>query len=350
MAAAKRLPWSNRVSTASVDDFVAGPVLLSAAIAENPEDVPDQGHEGEHRRDRATRDEPFSGTFRCNRSPERPGGLLRLDGAPSEVPRQEAWQEPVTAARRRRTPLKYAALSKQDEIDAADAQRRGDHAGDPRPEPTLSNTEKRALLAERLVPRLTLTTIKRNRDGLNRIFKAAAALGCRTVPIALPYREIERHIAAQAPDDPLYVRVTQPKLRMPWTEERLARFLTCPLFTGCFSEHRRGRPGTVIIRDFLYWVPLIVLTIGSRIEEILLLKRRNLVYRNQTYCLAIGLDCDQHGKTPDAERVVPIPQLLLDLGFVDWITSLPDDHGPLLFPDAAARTEIDDLTGPSARR
>jgi hypothetical protein len=96
-------------------------------------------------------------------------------------------------------------------------------------------------------------------------------------------------------------------------------------------------------------VPLIVLTIGSRIEEILLLKRRNLVLRNGTYCLAIGLDPDQKGKTPDAERVVPIPQLLLDLGFVDWIRALPEDHGPLLFPDAAQRSEIDDLTGPFSK-
>jgi integrase len=136
---------------------------------------------------------------------------------------------------------------------------------------------------------------------------------------------------------------------MPWTEERLARFLTCPIYTGCFSEHRCSRPGEVIVRDSLYWVPLIVLTIGSRIEEILLLKRSNLVLRNETYCLAIGLDPDQKGKTPDAERVVPVPQLLLDLGFVDWIRSLPADHGPLLFPDAARRSEIDDLTGPFSK-
>ena len=67
---------------------------------------------------------------------------------------------------------------------------------------------------------------------------------------------------------------------------------------------------------------------------------------NQTYCLAISLDCDQGGKSENAQRVIPIPQLLIDLGFVDWIKNLPEDHGPLLFPDAAARTEIDDLTGP----
>jgi len=124
-------------------------------------------------------------------------------------------------------PSKYA-FTKQDEIDAADAAdeevtetiRALNH---------LSNAEKRALLAEQLVPRLTMTTIRRNRDGLNRILKAAAALGLRNAPTALSYKVIERHIRAKAPDDPLYVRVTKPKLRMPWTEERLAQFLTCPI-------------------------------------------------------------------------------------------------------------------------
>lgn len=46
---------------------------------------------------------------------------------------------------------------------------------------------------------------------------------------------------------------------------------------------------------------------------------------------------------------MPIPQILLDLGFVDWIRLLPEDHGPLLFPDAARRSEIDDLTGPFSK-
>jgi integrase len=160
---------------------------------------------------------------------------------------------------------------------------------------------------------------------------------------------IERALAAAAPDDPLYVRVTQPKIRMPWTEERLAGFLTSPIYTGCFSAHRRWRPGDVIIRDALYWVPLIVLALGSRIEEILLLKRRNVLLRNGVHCLAIGLDPDHGGKSEDAQRVVPVPQFLLDLGFVDWVNDLEDDHGPLLFPDAAKRSEVNDLTGPFSK-
>ncbi|MEY8837453.1 tyrosine-type recombinase/integrase [Cribrihabitans sp. XS_ASV171] len=124
----------------------------------------------------------------------------------------------------------------------------------------------------------------------------------------------------------------------------MAQFLTCPIFTGCLSEHRRWKRGRLIIRDATYWAPLIVLTLGSRIEEILLLKRADVRFRNGTYCLAIGSGPEAPGKTEDSKRVVPIPQLLLDLGFVEWFQALPESHGVLLFPEATRRTTTGDVT------
>ncbi len=109
----------------------------------------------------------------------------------------------------------------------------------------ISNVEKRALLSERLTPRLTLSTLRRNRDGLNRLFKAAEELECTDIPKALTYKALEAAVKAAAPDDPLYVRVTKPKIRMPWSEEPLSAFLTSPLYTGCFSEHRRWHLATI---------------------------------------------------------------------------------------------------------
>ncbi|WP_316635436.1 DUF6538 domain-containing protein [Ruegeria intermedia] len=207
----------------------------------------------------------------------------------------------------------------------------------------ISVAEKRALLGERLVPRRTFATIKRDRDGLNRLFKSAVDLGVEP-PAVLSYKEIERHIAAQAPTDELYVRVTKPKLRKPWTEERLAKLLTSSIYTGCQSKHRRWKRGPLIIRDATYWVPLIVLTIGSRIAEILLLKRSDILYRNGHYCFAISSGPAEPGKTEDSRRVIPIPQLLLDLGFVEWFHALPEDHGVLLFPEAVKRSSNGDVT------
>ncbi|MGV6804162.1 MAG: DUF6538 domain-containing protein [Ruegeria sp.] len=207
----------------------------------------------------------------------------------------------------------------------------------------LSNPEKRALLAERLVPRVTLCTLKKYRDAMNRMFKSASELGPE-IPKAISYKEMQRHIQSLAPEDELYVRVTKPKNRMPWTTERIARLLTSPIYSGAASEHRRWQRGKVIVRDADYWVPLIVLSIGSRIEEILLLKRSDVRYRDGTYVLAIASGPEATGKTEDSERLIPIPQILLDLGFVEWFQSLRDDHGPLLFPEAVRRSSTGDVT------
>ncbi|UWQ20072.1 site-specific integrase [Jannaschia sp. W003] len=202
-----------------------------------------------------------------------------------------------------------------------------------------SDAEKRALLAERLVPRLTFQTIKRYRDSVNRVWKAAADLGATGLAPVPGYAEAERHIEAAMPVDPLHIHKTQPKARQPWSEERLVALFNSPIYRGCASPHRRWKAGPLIIRDALYWVPLIVATLGTRVTEVLELRRDDLIHRNGVYCLRIGATAEKRVKTEDSVRVVPVPQLLLDFGLVEWVRDLADDHGPLLFPEIAARAE-----------
>jgi integrase len=349
-ARTEALPLVGRYSAAAVDDFTRAPVLLSAAWTRTLKMYPTKAMKGNiDAIGRLALDYFGDVPVTSISGDDQEQFFLWMARLPKRHGKAHGKNRFTEKARAEGRPLKERApVTKHDEIARADLE---DEAimQEIRARTDISDIEKRALLSERLTPRLSLKTLKRNRDGLNRLFKAAADLGCRNAPVAISYKKIERAVAGAAPDDPLYVRVTQPKLRMPWTEERLAAFLTSPIYTGCFSLHRRWRAGSVIVRDALYWVPLIVLTLGSRIEEILLLKRKNLLLRNGVHCLAIGLDPDQGGKTQDAQRVVPIPQLLVDLGFVEWVSALEDDHGPLLFPDAAERSKAGDLTGPFSK-
>ncbi|MGY3437482.1 MULTISPECIES: site-specific integrase [unclassified Marinovum] len=232
---------------------------------------------------------------------------------------------------------------KHDEIEAADA---ADFVvtEEIRKRTDISNAEKRAILAEKLTPRLTISTLKNKRNALNRMLVSAQDLGAPKIAM-LTYKDVERIVVAQAPEDQLYVRVTKPKLRMPWSEERLSAFLTSPIYTGCSSPHRRWKRGKQILRDATYWVPLIVLTLGTRIEEILLLKRTDVRMRNGCYCFAIASGSENTGKTEDARRVIPLPQLLLDLGFIEWFHALPDAHGVMLFLEAVNRSEKGDVAG-----
>ena len=198
--------------------------------------------------------------------------------------------------------------------------------------------EKRARLAGCLVPRLTITTVRRHRDALNRIMKAAVErMGAVPRDPVPSYKRIDEVIRERALQDELHLRVAKPKTRMPWAKERLHALLTSPIYRGCASADRRWKPGPLVIRDSTYWVPLMVMTMGTRIEEVLGLKRRNLILRNGTYCLALGLDPDQSAKTSDSERVLPIPETLLRLGFVEWVRHA-SGADTLLFPCAAGRS------------
>ena len=202
----------------------------------------------------------------------------------------------------------------------------------------LPMAEKLARLSGLLVPRLTMTTVRRHRDALNRIVKTAVEkLGAAQRDAVPSYKRLEALVRENAPDDELHMRVTQRKTRMPWSQERLQALLTSPIYAGCASPQRRWKPEACIIRDATYWVPLMVMTMGTRVEEVLILKWRNVIRRNGVHCLILGMDPDQSAKTEDSERVVPVPQLLLDLGFVEWVRETAGTDA-LLFPCAARRS------------
>lgn len=206
----------------------------------------------------------------------------------------------------------------------------------------ISVAEQRAMLAEKLVPRVTMSTLKKNRDSLSRLFKAAEKLGSE-VPKVISYKDLDEVVKRQASDDQLYIRVTKPKTRMPWTKDRLASFLTCPIFTGCHSKHQRSRRGRLVVRDATYWVPLMVLTLGSRIAEILHLKKSDVVHRDGRLCLTLNWGPEHTGKSESARRILPMPELLLQLGFAEWFKHLPETQF-MLFPDALNRSQTGDVT------
>lgn len=56
--------------------------------------------------------------------------------------------------------------------------------------------------------------------------------------------------------------------RYPFSPEQLQTLFASPMFTGCKSPARRSEPGTAIIRDGKFWVPLIALFSGLRLGEI----------------------------------------------------------------------------------
>ncbi|RMH47259.1 MAG: integrase, partial [Alphaproteobacteria bacterium] len=231
--------------------------------------------------------------------------------------------------------------SKREEIrlaDMRDAVLRDEIEADDR----LPLAEKRARLAEGLVPRLTMTTVGHHLDRLHAIFRSAQEkLGYRGETRFLTHGQMQRFFRERNDEkaDPLFIRKDRPKDRDAWSQERLRNLLLSPLYTGYASEGRRWKPGGQIIRDAKYWVPLLVMTLGTRILEVLQLKKTDLIVRNDVVSLTIGITSEHRVKTSEAKRTLPLPQLLLDLGFVEWVHALPAGQR-LLFPAPAEGADI----------
>ena len=228
------------------------------------------------------------------------------------------------------------------EADAKDAALVEQVFGDAR----LSHVERRRVLQSELTPRLTDSYVMVLRDHLQRIFRAALGnkrVGRhvededRVVPSHTQMRAFFRQWHEATRRDGIPTRIAQPKRRRSWSLERLHKLFRSPLYQGSASLARRSRPGygkkRVIKRDALYWVPLIMVTMGMRPEEILPLPLEAVRRRNGILCLFVGEGELDPLKAEQSRRVLPIPQLLLDLGFLDWVKARLRAGETLMFPE-----------------
>ena len=147
-----------------------------------------------------------------------------------------------------------------------------------------------------------------------------------------------------------------------WTSEDLQALFTSPIWTGCQGPMRRADPGPHIIRDGRFWLPLLALFHGARVEELADLRRRDVVNDGHIWALKIrewveqdrgddGTVTEQRRrlKTKNARRTIPLHPELARLGFLRHIetTALtPDDP---LFPDLE-RQGADGKRGPRLTR
>jgi integrase len=120
--------------------------------------------------------------------------------------------------------------------------------------------------------------------------------------------------------------------RLLWEGQRLRKLLASPVWTGCKSEHRRADPGRMVIRDAFYWLPLLALYHGARLEELAQLQRKDFRREGDIWYFDITDEGGGKLKTEAARRRVPLNPALERLGFVEYATaeSMPTAY---LFPD-----------------
>ena len=117
-----------------------------------------------------------------------------------------------------------------------------------------------------------------------------------------------------------------------WEGERLTKLFASPVWTGCLSESRRSRPGSLIIKDEKYWLPLLGLYHGNRLEEFAQLRREDVRQEEEVWFLDINDEGDKQIKNVQSKRRVPLHPELYRLGFLDYVQQIAIKPEDRIFP------------------
>lgn len=121
------------------------------------------------------------------------------------------------------------------------------------------------------------------------------------------------------------VRVHLPRHRLeergrnPFQIEHLQKIFQAPLYTGCKSSSRVYEPGDTLVRDHRYWLPLLGLWSGARLNELCQLRIADVRKVDSVWCLDINTVGAKKLKTKAAIRLVPIHPELKRLGFLKFV-------------------------------
>lgn len=122
--------------------------------------------------------------------------------------------------------------------------------------------------------------------------------------------------------------------RLPFSNDDLAKIFNAPIFTGCVDDERRWRTAArTRVKRGRYWVPLIALHTGMRLNEVCSLRKGDIQLEDGITFINVTDSGGRRLKTRNAVRKIPIHPGLDQLGFVDWVSNrftLDDED---LFPE-----------------
>lgn len=121
-----------------------------------------------------------------------------------------------------------------------------------------------------------------------------------------------------------------------FTPAELAALFSSPVWRG---RHRffRDQAGSEVIRDGFFWLPILALYHGARLEELADLKRRDIGCDGGTWFLNITDEGGRRLKNGNARRIVPLHPEVVRLGFLEHVTKEAPQPDSPLFPKLPQR-------------
>jgi integrase len=124
--------------------------------------------------------------------------------------------------------------------------------------------------------------------------------------------------------------------RAMWSSDRLAQLFGSPIWRGCHSADRRTKPGTEVIRDHRFWLPLIAVFSGMRQEEICQLHLEDLRKERDIWVFDVNDRPPRQLKNRNAVRLVPVHRQLLTMGLIAYADDIRAAGTERLFPELSS--------------
>ena len=128
------------------------------------------------------------------------------------------------------------------------------------------------------------------------------------------------------------IETSQTVVRREFRPHELEIIFTSPLFNKCSGTRKEAISGTMEIRDYRYWLPLVALYTGARLAELCQLEKTNLRQDGNIWYLEITEVSDDTKadkkslKTKGSKRNVPVHSILIDKGFITYAQSGKNLH------------------------
>ncbi|EKN00809.1 phage integrase [Acidocella sp. MX-AZ02] len=121
-----------------------------------------------------------------------------------------------------------------------------------------------------------------------------------------------------------------------WTGKELAALFASPIWTGC-NPFYRARAGDQIIRDGIFWLPLLGAFHGNRLEEFAQLRGADVAQAGDIWFLNITDEDGRQLKNAQSRRRVPLHSELIKLGFLQYVQATAPAPDAPVFPDLKPR-------------
>jgi integrase len=146
--------------------------------------------------------------------------------------------------------------------------------------------------------------------------------------------------AGRNPCDGLFYDLQKGKNpRPPFTSDQLKRILASPLFTGFECDGKEHVPGTMLARDWRYWIPLACLFTGARISEIAQLRACDVDEEGGVPFIHIRHSNEDGQRTKSGKsRIAAVHPKLAKLGFLALAAQRLRSGEERLFPELTPNT------------